>query len=111
MDPTYPQLIGERIRLARGRLRLPCSGLAKLVGVSGAAVSHWEQGKQCPSVALLPCLSRELRVSVEYLLGGPENPIPPAGSVTEVQRAARHAVAAIMGVAPDRVEVEFRFKD
>lgn len=103
-------MIGERIRLARDRLKMPRSQLAERVGVSGAAVTLWEQGGQSPSAPKLNAVAHELGMSVEYLLGGPENPIPPAGTLDAVTRAARHAAAAIMGVSADKVEVEVRIR-
>ena len=49
MKPNIPSDSPERIRRLRTEAGLSQSGLAELVGVTPAAISHWETGKAKPS--------------------------------------------------------------
>ncbi|MCL2775299.1 MAG: helix-turn-helix domain-containing protein [Oscillospiraceae bacterium] len=60
--------IGNNITLLRKEKGLTGEKLAELLGVSGQAVSKWENGKNLPETALLPELAKILGVSVDTLL-------------------------------------------
>jgi transcriptional regulator with XRE-family HTH domain len=110
MELTYKQRIGARIRAARERQRLTRAELAERVGVSGPAVTWWEQGKQAPKTDTLPAVARALRIPLEYLLTEDDQPPAPAETLEQVIHAARVAGAAVMALSPDRVEVVIRVK-
>ena len=66
MDMT----IGKRIAALRKEKGLPQEELAQHMGVSGQAVSKWENDQTCPDISALPKLARLLGVSVDELLEG-----------------------------------------
>ena len=61
--------LGMRIELARLRGGLTQDQLAELLGIKGAAVSHWEAGRHEPSRNRMNRLSETLHVSVGWLQG------------------------------------------
>lgn len=62
--------IGKRIALLRKQRGLTQEDLAERMGVSGQAVSKWENNLSCPDIALLSELSKTLGVTVDELLTG-----------------------------------------
>lgn len=72
-----PKSFGSRIRQSRQRLRMPDGSrwtqedLALAVGVERNTVSRWENGGMLPKdPAIIATLSRVLKVSSDWLLGG-----------------------------------------
>jgi transcriptional regulator with XRE-family HTH domain len=90
-DPT-PQketdlvTLAERVTLARERLGLNQSELARRAGLAVAAVWQFEHGDRAPSVRSLSKLAEALGVSTDWLLGraDAEEPIDPR--LTEIMR-------------------------
>ena len=79
MDMT----IGKRIAALRKEKGLTQEELAQHMGVSGQAVSKWENDQTCPDISALPKLARLLGVTVHELLEGKEETpavrvLPPA---------------------------------
>ena len=79
MDMT----IGKRIAALRKEKGLTQEELAQHMGVSGQAVSKWENDQTCPDISALPRLARLLGVTVDELLEGKEETpavwvLPPA---------------------------------
>lgn len=66
MDRT----IGKRIASLRKEKGLKQEQLAEMLGVSGQAVSKWENDQTCPDITLLPKLAQILGISVDELLTG-----------------------------------------
>lgn len=60
--------LGNRIRLLRREHGLTQEQLAEDMGVSGAAVSKWENGQSVPELSLLLALAERFEVSVDCLL-------------------------------------------
>ena len=60
--------IGTRIRKFRERQGLSQKEFAKLIGVSNARVSNWEQGLNRPDVDILAAICNVLRVDPNELL-------------------------------------------
>lgn len=67
----------ERLRECRKRMHLTMKELGAMVGVTEAAISHYELGKRQPDYDLAVKLSECLGVTVDYLLGREEAPPPP----------------------------------
>lgn len=67
-------MLGARIAALRRRKNISQGELARRLQVSPSAVGMYEQGRREPSAELLVRLSRELGVSVDYLLTG--KPLP-----------------------------------
>ena len=62
-------LTGKRIRALREKKGITQKELADLLGVTDAAVSKWEHGKNFPDITLLERLSEVLECKVSELLG------------------------------------------
>ena len=58
---------GEHIRRHRKALGYTRDGFAKLIGVSGPAVTKWELGESFPSTKVFSKLARALGITVEEL--------------------------------------------
>lgn len=70
--PALPVLC-ERIRFYRERAGMEQKTLARLIGVTGNAVSNWENGRGRPDINLLPDICRALNVTM-YDLFDMEDP-------------------------------------
>ena len=68
MRPGTPGFIGQRLREAREARAKTAADLAKLVGVTRAAISQYEGGHQTPSPAVMEKLSKELGVPSQFFL-------------------------------------------
>lgn len=66
----------ERLRECRKRMHLTMKELGAMVGVTEAAISHYELGKRQPDYDLAVKLSDCLGVTVDYLLGREEQSAP-----------------------------------
>ena len=64
--------IGENIRKLRREKDMTQERLAELLGVTYQSVSRWENGTAYPDMELLPPLAQLFGVSVDALLGMPE---------------------------------------
>ena len=73
----------ENLRELRKGRNLSQEGLAELLGVSRQAVSKWEQGEGYPEAETLLLLARELKVSLDHLMGLEVNR-KPSGDVGEI---------------------------
>lgn len=78
--------IGKRIALLRKSKGLKQEELAEKLGVSGQAVSKWENDQTCPDISLLPQLAKILGVTVDALLSGKEETEPAVQVLPEEQR-------------------------
>lgn len=59
-EDDEPMTIAEMIRQARQRVGLSQVAFGAIVGVSGAAVSRWENGNRTPPASVLRLYAREL---------------------------------------------------
>ena len=64
--------IGQRISEKRKANGLTQEMLAEEMGVSGQAVSKWENDISCPDITLLPSLAKKLGMTLDELLVGEE---------------------------------------
>lgn len=78
--------IGKRIALFRKEKGLKQEELAEMLGVSGQAVSKWENDQTCPDISLLPQLASILGVTVDELLSGKREMAPSVQILPEDQR-------------------------
>ena len=83
----------ENLQLIRKEKQLSQEELAEKIGVSRQAISKWEQGGVYPETEKLLILSKELNVSLDYLMLGEsgnnmsekllsQNTIVPTGKIT-----------------------------
>lgn len=63
-------MLGSRIAAQRKRKGISQTQLAKRLHISAGAIGMYEQGRREPSADILVGLSKELGVSVDYLLTG-----------------------------------------
>lgn len=70
--PALPVLC-ERIRFYRERAGMEQKTLARLIGVTGNAISNWENGRGRPDINLIPDICRALNVTM-YDLFDMEDP-------------------------------------
>lgn len=61
--------LGRRVWMARCSLGLTVTELAKRVSLSKGHVSHIENGRSVPSVAVVVRLALVLEVTTDYILG------------------------------------------
>lgn len=67
--------IAEKISTLRKVKGLTQEALGAKLGITGQAVSKWENSDSMPDILILPQLCRELDISAEYLLGMPEKEV------------------------------------
>ena len=67
------ETFGQRLSRLRKQSGFTQEELAEKFGISGQAVSKWENDASMPDISILPDLSDVLRVSLNELLGKEEN--------------------------------------
>ena len=82
MDTT----IGKRIASLRKDKGMKQEDLAGILGISGQAVSKWENDQTCPDISLLPQLAKVLGVTVDELLSGKQAVMPAVQILPQEQR-------------------------
>ena len=78
--------LGRRIAVLRKEKGLKQEELAEKLGISGQAVSKWENDQTCPDISLLPKLAQILGVSVDELLSGKQELEPTVQMLPAEQR-------------------------
>ncbi|MCL2841344.1 MAG: helix-turn-helix domain-containing protein [Defluviitaleaceae bacterium] len=69
-------MIGERLKAIRRRKRISQETLGEIVGVQKTTISLYESGKSNPSDMVKTEISRYFNVSLDYLLGLIDEPVP-----------------------------------
>lgn len=80
------QSIGKRIASLRKDKGLTQEELAEKLGISGQAVSKWENDQNYPDISILPQLARLLGVTVDELLSGKQENGPVVQLLPEDKR-------------------------
>ena len=70
--------IGQTIRVYRKKKGLTQRELGKLCGMTGGAISSYENGVTAPKRRVVERIARALEVPVEKLMGSPVQPAPAA---------------------------------
>lgn len=60
---------GARLRSARALKHLSQDEAGNLIGVSGIAISNYENGKTLPNIAIVSLLCEKLDIAPEKILG------------------------------------------
>jgi Zn-dependent peptidase ImmA (M78 family)/transcriptional regulator with XRE-family HTH domain len=68
MKVGTPGFVGERLRAARAARGIPAADLAASVGVSRAAVTQYEKGRQSPSPPIARLISEKLDLPLHHFL-------------------------------------------
>ena len=79
----------NRIKELRKSAKLSQEELAEKFGVERATISRWENQKHDPSIADLVRLADYFNVTVDYLLGKTNDPVPHLGKSGAVLAAHR----------------------
>ena len=69
-ESEMTNMFGQRITLQRKKLGISQTELAQRLCISPSAIGMYEQGRREPSNSILIALSKELHVSIDYLLTG-----------------------------------------
>ena len=64
-----PIKFGENLRVLRLDKKIGQNELARVLGLSNASISYWENGKQEPSASALFKLAQFFDVSIDFLIG------------------------------------------
>lgn len=79
-EASFRSALAKRLRLARDQQGMKQEGAARLMGVSVATYSRWEQGHFSPSAFFLKRLALVLGVSIDWLCGVSTHESPPSSS-------------------------------
>ena len=88
----------HRLRRERG---LSQEGLAEIVGVTRQAVQKWESGASRPDMDNLTALARYFGVSLDYLTGKTNSPVPGMPPVPPPPSQAETALKKIRKILED----------
>ena len=80
------ETIGKRICALRKAKGMKQEELAQKLGISGQAVSKWENDQTLPDISMLPRLVEIFGVTTDYLLTGQQEEAPPVRLVPEEER-------------------------
>lgn len=67
---------GERISILRNKMKLTQEELAKRIGITRAALSHYEKDRREPDYETLERFADFFDVKIDYLLGRTSDPTP-----------------------------------
>ena len=85
-------MIGARLRDTRKSQGLTQEDLAKKVGTDARTIWRWENGKTNPSWEMISRISDELDVTIEFLIGKSDDPMPSDAPLTADEK---HILAAV----------------
>ena len=99
-----PSVFGRRLRQARDLRQMTQAQLAEKSRVSAVMISHFETGvRPSASADNLVKLSNALEVSIDYLLGRTDDPVPCSGPVEaalrSLERAPGHVLDTVLTIA------------
>jgi len=92
MRPGTPGFISERLRSAREARGLSAASLAAVIGVSRAAITQYEKGRQSPSPEVMRLISDRLNLPLHHFLRAvpaTENGVVFYRSLSSATKAAR----------------------
>ncbi len=69
--------VGPLLRAERQRLRLTARALGREIGVQHTTLRRIERGQSDPSLRLLVALADLFNVTLDYLVGRSDDPLPP----------------------------------
>lgn len=95
---------GDVISKLRDRNKLTQEELAKRVGISRAALSHYEKNRREPDYETLERIADYFEVNVDYLLGRTNNPAP-------VNADEKDKTFFMSKIATEFPDIDLMFKD
>ena len=100
--------LGSRVTFTRKNIGMSQAQLAKKLRVSATAVWNWEQNGVQPRPAMLAALAKVLGVTEAYLLTGQGGDGSPPRTAAQIIQTAAQEIAALNGVAVNRVKIEWK---
>jgi len=82
--------IGDRLKECRQEARLTQQQVADWFGISRSAVREWESGRARPDQSKLQTLARKFNKSVDYLVTGRRQAVPPEQEVPIPQQVIQN---------------------
>lgn len=76
-------MYGDRISYLREKANLTQDQLAKKIGITRAALSHYEKNRREPDFETIEKIARFFDVSLDYLLGRTDDPTPKVSNLDE----------------------------
>jgi transcriptional regulator with XRE-family HTH domain len=76
MEVIFMATFGERLKLLREQKDLSQEALGKIFHLTQSIIAHYEAGRKQPSQQTLRKFADFFNVSVDYLLGRTDDPIP-----------------------------------
>ena len=103
-------MIGSRLQLSRKKMKISQRELADLIGCARNTVSFYERGITTPSDKVKVNISKTLNISLDYLLGIIDIPLPPqkAKRVIEINEKITNAEFASLQSAFDKCLEEIK---
>ena len=78
-------MLGERLKEIRKQNKIKQKELAEIIGVQKTAISLYESNKNNPSDKVKVRIARYFNVSLDYLMGIIDEPMPPYNKETFIQ--------------------------
>jgi len=72
-ETVWEETLGDRIRLARTRMRMNQAELARRIGISTTSMNQMEMGTTDPRASRIKAIAEVLGVSTDYLLDRKEH--------------------------------------
>jgi len=101
------QTFSSRVRETREKRGMNQSALANLLGITPTAVWNWEQGNSTPRPPMMVKLCQVLGVDENYLTDG--QTLDNSARVDDILDDAKAAIAATLGVHPDKLTLSLTF--
>ena len=103
-------MIGKRLRDIRRLNNVKQEELAAIIGVKGPAISRYESDKDDPSDAIKVKIARYFNVSLDYLLGVIDEPVPPFSEKAFIQLPASVTKDELFMISELLSYIEYRRK-
>lgn len=71
-----PEVVGDRIKRIREAWRMSQTELGEICGVKKNTVSHWENGRQRPTVAQMYLLCQATGLTLDWIYLGRDGGLP-----------------------------------
>jgi len=105
--------LGARIKRLRQERELTLQVVADELGLTPAAISHWESGRIIPKDKKLQDLAKVLGVTFAALKGtksAVDGQRTPMAEISDILWDAKQRIARLMGCEPQDVELEWHIK-
>ncbi|MBC7340864.1 MAG: helix-turn-helix transcriptional regulator [Clostridia bacterium] len=102
---------GERLKKIRTERGLRQEDIGKVVHVGKSTVSQWESNTHVPDLETVAKIADHLNISIDYLLGRTDNPVPPVDKNRYETLAAHRRDDPIADLPPEAQRSLEEFKE